>query len=494
MGIFSNSKFHGLVSAIGYVLLVAILLAAGLAYPFRERWAPIVLAKLVKHSKKADEHDHHDDANSLELSEQAQKHLGLKPLVVKLDPFERTISIPGIVVERPGRSSVEVPAPMAGIITDIHVGEGAAVQPGRRSSESKSEPGQLLFELRLTHEELVQVQGDFLNTVEQLAVVDQEIKRLESATVQIQGQEVQPFAGKTLLAQKYERQKLDATLRAQRQRLELHGFSTEQIDDIQKSRQLRRRMQVTAPLNPNDPQGKSPRKLWVTKLKVRPGQHVDAGESLATLVDYSELLIEGKAFEQDAQRIAEALQQRRLVKGVFESEPGKPREKLQIEYLSTEVDRESRAFHFYVRLPNEQLRSAPSAGSKEKLASSEPGPDAVVGWRYKPGQRVDVLVPVEQWNDRIVLPIDAAVRDGAEWYVFRQNGDRHFDRQPVQVEYHDQRNVVVANDGSLLPAVVGTDGSTQPRDIVAGSGAYQMLLALKNKSGGGADPHAGHNH
>jgi multidrug efflux pump subunit AcrA (membrane-fusion protein) len=493
MGFLRNATFHGFISAMGYVLLVAILLAAGLGYAFADRWAPRALAWLATESKKADE-PAHGDADSLELSEQAQKHLGLKPLVVKLEPFERTISIPGIVVERPGSSSVEVPAPMAGIVTDIHVGEGAAVQPEHRSSGSKPEPGQLLFELRLTHEELVQVQGDFLNTVEQLAVVDQEIKRLEASAVQIQGQDVQPFAGKTLLTQKYEKQKLEATLRAQRQRLELHGFSVDQIEDIQKSRQLRRRMQVRTPPNPNDPQGASPRKLWVTKLKVRPGQHVDAGESLATLVDYSDLLIEGKAFEQDAPRIAGAMQQHRLVKALFESEPGKPREKLEIEYLSTEVDRESRAFHFYVRLPNEPLRSAPSPANKEKLTSSDSGQGTVVGWRYKPGQRVDVLVPVEQWTNRIVLPIDAVVRDGAEWYVFRQNGEKHFDRQPVHVEYHDQRWVVVANDGSLSPAIVRADGSVEPQDIVAGSGAYQMLLALKNKSGGGADPHAGHSH
>jgi hypothetical protein len=29
---------------------------------------------------------------------------------------------------------------------------------------------------------------------------------------------------------------------------------------------------------------------------------------------------------------------------------------------------------------------------------------------------------------------------------------------------------------------------------VAGRGAYQMNLALKNQAGGGIDPHAGHNH
>src|SRR5688572_8839416 len=135
MGFLRSATFHGFVSAIGYVLLIGILLAGVLGYAFRQRWAPRVLAQLVKDEKKADEHDHAHDADSLELSEQAQKHLGLTPMVVKLGPFERTISIPGIVVELPGQSSVEVPAPMGGIITDIHLSEGQAVQPGRRVSE-----------------------------------------------------------------------------------------------------------------------------------------------------------------------------------------------------------------------------------------------------------------------------------------------------------------------------------------------------------------------
>jgi hypothetical protein len=42
--------------------------------------------------------------------------------------------------------------------------------------------------------------------------------------------------------------------------------------------------------------------------------------------------------------------------------------------------------------------------------------------------------------------------------------------------------------------VIESDGTLFPGDVVAVSGAYQMQLALKNKAGGGVDPHAGHNH
>ncbi len=57
---------------------------------------------------------------------------------------------------------------MTGYVTKILTTEGAAVKPD-----------QLLFELRLTHEELVPSQADLLRTIEELDVVRREIARLE---------------------------------------------------------------------------------------------------------------------------------------------------------------------------------------------------------------------------------------------------------------------------------------------------------------------------
>jgi hypothetical protein len=105
-----------------------------------------------------------------------------------------------------------------------------------------------------------------------------------------------------------------------------------------------------------------------------------------------------------------------------------------------------------------------------------------IGWKYKPGQRFEVQLPLEQSSDQLVLPVDAVVQEGAERFVFRQNGDQ-FDRVEVHVKNRDRQRVVIANDGSLYPG-----------DIVAAKGAYQMYLAMKNKAGGPIDPHAGHSH
>ena len=91
-------------------------------------------------------------------------------------------------------------------------------------------------------------------------------------------------------------------------------------------------------------------------------------------------------------------------------------------------------------------------------------------------------IPVELWKDRIVLPLEAVAQDGAEYYIFLDDGE-DFQRRPVHVEYRDQQWVVIANDGSIA---VG--------DQVAASAAHQLQMAMKNKLGGGVDPHAGHNH
>ena len=58
-------------------------------------------------------------------------------------------------------------------------------------------------------------------------------------------------------------------------------------------------------------------------------------------------------------------------------------------------------------------------------------------------------MPVEAWREKIVLPAAAVAQDGAEYYVFQENG-RKFDRRAVHVEHRDERSVVIANDGARI--------------------------------------------
>ncbi len=423
------------------------------------------------HDAHDDSHEGHDDASSLHLSQQARHNIGLtddKLQPVKLGMFTRTLNIPARVVELPGRTKVHVVAPMTGVVAKVHVVQGEAV-----------EPGTLLFKVRLTHEDLVQAQAAFLKTLGELDVEDREIVRLTKLD------KSGVIAGKTLLARKYSKQKLQAVLNAHRESLLLHGLSQAQIDNIVSQRRLLRELEVRAPPLPDHStlltkESAQPSHLFVVQtVDVNSGAMIQTGDTLAVLADLDELYVEGRAFEHDADEITHVAQMQAAdeagwdITAVRENNGHGPEivEGLKIVYVDNSVESDSRAQRFFVSLRNEIVQERQTAGGPRFLT-----------WHFKPGQRMQLRVPVEQWKDRIVLPVDAVAQEGAETFVFLENGD-HFDRRPVHVEYQDQLWVVIANDGSLFLG-----------DTVALTGAHQMQVALKNAAGGGVDPHAGHSH
>jgi multidrug efflux pump subunit AcrA (membrane-fusion protein) len=324
-----------------------------------------------------------------------------------------------------------------------------------------------MFRLRLTHEDIVTAQRDYLLSVENLDVVDREIARLRSL-----GEGV--IAGKRVLEQQYEKQKLEASLLAGEQALRMHGLSAEQVAEIRKTRRLLQSLTIRAPDHTHEAGGCGGDHLFhVQSIAVSPGEQVEAGRELCVLADHCELMVEGRAFEDDAAPLRQAVKEgwevsATLLGGKGESEKI---DGLKLLYLADKIDPETRAFRFYLQLPNQIV-----------LDQTSPTGHRYLEWHYKPGQRLELRVPVERWTDRISLPVDAVVEEGAEMYVYRQNGNQ-FERVPIHVEFRDRKSAVVANDGSLFPG-----------DVVAAEGAYQIHLALKNKSGGGIDPHAGHNH
>lgn len=499
-------NFPGLPFSMGTVWSLSLLLAGIAAYFTQDRWWPPArnwVGQVIAAQKKQpllDEHSHagHDHAehaaraaasNRLDLSRQAMGNIGLtaeylQPVV--LQTFRRTITVPAIVVERPGRTRIEVSTPMAGVITHVHAVRGEAIHSGA-----------LLFEIRITAEELVATQTDYLKTIGDLDVENREIERLQDVTVS------GAISQKTLLDRLYSRDKLEVQLAAQKEALRLHGLSDRQIDDIKESRRLLRDLQIVAPIpdahsheelrlsrgetlpvafyNPADEPAVAPQAeaheehepLVLQDVLVHKGETVAEGTTLAVVSDLSELYIEGQAFEQDFDLLSETAARNWHVTAVFDRAGQKIEtvDELELLYSANDVDVRSRTLAFYVRLPNSIVREIPS-----------PNGLTFVEWKYRPGQRLQLQVPVEEWTDQIVLPVSAVSQDGAESFVFQQNGN-HFDRIAVQVIYRDQSSAVLKNDGSLR---LGR--------IVAQRGGHQMQMALKNKSGGGVDPHAGHQH
>lgn len=441
------------------------------------------------HDHSEDSHDHgdhkhpHNEATSIELSPQARGNLGLtedKVATVKLETFTRVVTVPAKVVERPGRSKFQIAAPMSGVITSVNVIEGEVVRPGAE-----------LFTLRLTHEDLVAAQTQFLKTLGEFDVMQEDINRIEEITNQ------GAIAGKVLIEKQHQQHINEAMLNAYREALHLHGLTTEQIDQIEKTRKLLREVKIYAPewsesspktrtspptetanssdSEPNDATiyDEPPTEYLVQQLNVHSGEFANVGQSLAVLADFRRLYIEGRAFEQDAKELTQAAVLGLGVEAIPESSRGEAEAltDLKILYVNNEVESDSRALYFYVGLPNEIVHS-----------NTTPEGHRFVTWRFKPGQRMQLRVPVEQWSDRIVLPVDAVAQEGPESFVFQEIAG-HFDRRPVRVLYRDQNKVVIADDGSIVPG-----------DKVAMTGAHQMQMALKNKAGGGVDPHAGHNH
>lgn len=482
--------------------LVASIATAGATYKL---WWPSVAAQIdsIVHAQKGvsseaghdherdhdhdeghdHDHDHegHSESQSIELTAQALKNLGLtaeylKP--IELANYQRTISIPAIVAPRPGRTQIRVSSPLSGVVMHVHAVTGQAVMPG-----------ELLFKVRLTYEELVDTQTQFLKSVSELEVERREIARLEEA--------VQSGAvpGKSLIERRYAKEKVEAYLASLRESLKLHGLSAEQIRGIEVDRKLLRDLEIVAPdvdehdkeehlrlskllIHPANyrlPEPPSPvttKPLVIEDLKVEKGQGVQSGELLCTLSDYSELYIEGRAFEQDAPAVSTAAEKGWTIGALIPTTDGhESLSQLRLAYVANSVDSSSRTLSFFVELPNQVLRDEVREGERR-----------FVSWKYRIGQRMQLLVPVEVWEQQIVLPVDAVVKDGADWFVFQQNGD-HFDRVPVHVKHRDQNNVVIDNDGSVYPG-----------DVVARRSAHQLQMAIKNKSGGAVDPHAGHTH
>jgi multidrug efflux pump subunit AcrA (membrane-fusion protein) len=430
------------------------------AQQFLARWqsgsTPVEPAAEAGHDEAS--HAAHGSPNSIELSPQARKNIGLTDDMIqpiKLQPFTRTITIPGMVVERPGRSILEVTAPFTGHIDRIYPIEGEAVNSGQK-----------LFDLRLTHEELVQTQATLLQTAVDIEVIDKELVRLEKLSAD------GAIAGKRLIEQRNERGKKESLLQATRQALLLHGLDEAQVAGILAKKELFKELTITA--REGHAKDVDQEILYqVQEIKVAQGQHVEAGATLAVLADHAVLYLEGEAFERDANDLNRVADTKAPVTAILESEGARSEviEGLQILYLADKIDPATRTLDFYVTLPNKPQRDARLDNGRRFIA-----------WKYRPGQRMQLEIPLETLPDRIVLPVDAIAQEGTETYVFTPNGNQWV-RRSVHVEYRDQRHAVIANDGALFPG-----------DRVALTGAQQLQVAIKNKSGGAIDPHAGHSH
>ncbi|MFN8706697.1 MAG: MchE protein, partial [Planctomyces sp.] len=179
----------------------------------------------------------------------------------------------------------------------------------------------------------------------------------------------------------------------------------------------------------------------VQELNVELGQQVQAGQLLSILANHQALFIEGHAFKREASLLARAAENNWPIRCSFSEDDQADwpvfDQTLEIRHLANAIDTETRTFNFFIPFLNQSR-----AYNKDN--------QTFIVWRFRPGQRVRLQVPVEELKNVLLLPSAAVVREGPEAYVFQQNGDL-FNRLPVHVLYEDRLHVVLSNDGSVKP-------------------------------------------
>lgn len=385
----------------------------------------------------------------LRLSPQAQRNLNLVSLPATLRNYWRTVQIPGEIRDRPGISDRGVTSPAVGVVSAIHRFPGDSVLPG-----------QPLFTLQLFSEYLQNTQSELFRATRETELLQEQIERL--ATIAKDG----AIAEVRVLDLKNQLRRQQALIAACRQDLLTRGLTPEQLL-LAAEGTFVSTIEVTSPLPGTT--AAAPVTWELQELAVELGQQVQAGQLLAKLSNHEALFIVGRAFKQEAPFLEKAAQEHRPIDVEFAEDDlshwrdGAPEQSFSIRHLANSIDPRSRTFDFFIPLQNQSHRYSRDG-------------EEFVAWRFRPGQRTRLHVPVEEFRDVFVLPAAAVVREGAEAYVFRQSGEL-FDRRPAQVLHQDRRFVVLANDGSLKPDM-----------LLAQNSAAALNRVLRAQTASGEEP------
>ena len=175
----------------------------------------------------------------------------------------------------------------------------------------------------------------------------------------------------------------------------------------------------------------------------------------------------GHAFKREASWLERAASEHRSVEVEFADDSAESWQPLdqtfEIRHLSNTIDQQSLTFDFYLPLVN-QSQVYENAGETFLL------------WRFRPGQRTRIHVPIEKLENVFVLPAEAVAYEGPNAFVYRQNGDL-FNQIAVNVLHQDRRHAVIANDGSITP---GT--------FLAQNAGASLRRVLKSQSASGEQP------
>ena len=403
------------------VLLILAAAGAG-AWTQRHRWQ----------KPEADAHEPHAaggsgpvEIRSVRLSEEAVRGLDLQCAEARLEDYPKVIEVPGVMIDAPGRARA-VSFPIAGVVAKVHVTPGEAVRSG--------DP---LFTVQLASEFVQSTQTDLARSAKDLVVA---VTRRDLTAKLVAAGTTREVA---LIEDENRVRGLTAQVEGHRRQLALFGLNAEQVKRAEAGDSVTEVVVVVPPTNPPTPSTSDPTPFAfeVESIAVAQGQGVTAGQLLARLADYRELLIEGQAFESEAGLVADATGEARPVGVDFlEPAPKVPAHETKLVIRSVgKTDPATRTFAFYAALTNE-------------AKPYERGGKTYLAWRYRPGRQVRLRVPTGTIPKVIVLPAGAVVREGADAFVFRQNGDA-FDRKAVVIVAEDRLNVAIAPGNGIEAGV-----------------------------------------
>ncbi|OYP38303.1 efflux RND transporter periplasmic adaptor subunit [Rhodopirellula sp. MGV] len=429
----------------------------GLLWVFRHQLIPSdAESNDVEKTSKVSE----EESQVLELSTQARQNLGLVSKPMKPTEYWRNVTIPGVVQDRPGVSDRGVTSPAVGVVSKIHVYPGDTVRPG--------EP---LVTLQLFSEYLQATQTRLFQAVQEISLVQAELERVSGLA------DSGGVSGSRLIELRNEIKRQKIQSEAARQELLTRGLSPDQIGMIE-SGAFVSTIEIVTPTvrllggTPNQSAAEadgteSDMAFEAQQLLVELGQTVQAGQVLANLSNHRSLYVVGHAFKREAGYLENVAQQGRPVEIEFadDSTDHWPDidQAFTIRHLSNSIDFESRTFDCFIPLTNQ-------------VRSYQRDDETFFVWRYQPGQRARLHVPVEKLENVFVFPIAGVVSEGPESFVFRQNGDL-FNRTSVRILHRDRRYAVIANDGSITPSA-----------YYAQNAAASLNRVLKSQSASGEQP------
>ncbi len=419
----------------------------------RERWMPASAEPVVQEHPQSKPHLP-GEAKLVKLSEKARSNLNLQSGKVVTSTYWRNLDIPGIIVDRQGLTDRGVNSPIAGVVTRVHKFEGEVVRSG-----------ETLFTIQVVSEHLQEIQLNLFKSVRELQIQTGLAEQMQKLLVQ------RAVAAEEVRAINREIIRQTSLIEGFQQDLLSRGLDDVQIAKIKEGEFLRTivlsvpvienpKQKLISPNSVKDKQtfvsSDQPEKeswLWsyfeVQQLSVEVGQQVIAGQQLSMLADHHSLFIEGHAFKKEIGLLANAAERERSLEVEFEEELGGSWPELQqefrIHHIANFGNEELRTFDFFIPL----LNQARTYGDSNKL---------FVNWRFRPGQRVRISVPVEKMEDVIVVPVAAVVFEGPEAFVFQQNGDL-FKRLSVRMIHQDRKNIVIANDASVPAGAYLAQGS-----------------------------------